>query len=64
LKGAERLDGMGLDRILHELRAGDPDGDVQGAWCVKELSGTSMWQATRPKAELLLDKAIDGCRGD
>ena len=64
LKGAERLDGTGLDRMLLELRIGDPDGDVQGAWCAKE-SVRDIYLTNNPAAaELLLEKAIEGCRTD
>ena len=64
LKGAERLDATGLDRMLLELRIGDPDGDVQGAWCAKE-SVRDIYLTNDPaEAELLLDKAIEGCRTD
>jgi len=64
LKGAERLDGTGLDRMLLELRIGDPDGDVQGAWCAKE-SVRDIYLTNDPAAaELLLEKAIEGCRTD
>jgi hypothetical protein len=34
--GAERLDGMGLDRMLPGTRLGDPDQEVLGAWPAKE----------------------------
>ena len=36
LKGVERLDGMGVDRMLLGPRAGDPDEGVLGAWLAKE----------------------------
>ena len=63
-KGAERLDGTGLDRMLLELRIGDPDGDVTGAWCAKE-SVRDVYLTNDPaEAELLLDKTIEGCRLD
>jgi transposase len=64
LKGAERLDGTGLDRMLLETRLGDPDGDVLGAWCAKESVRDIYLTGDRAEAELLLDKAIEGCRTD
>ena len=64
LKGAERLDGAGLDRMLLELRIGDPDGDVQGAWCAKESVRDIYLTDDPAEAELLLDKTIEGCRTD
>lgn len=36
LKGSERLDERGTDRMLLELRAGDPSDEVLGAWLAKE----------------------------
>jgi transposase len=64
LKGAERLDGVGVDRMLLETRLGDPDGDVLGAWCAKE-SVRDVYLTNDPvEAELLLDKTIEGCRTD
>jgi hypothetical protein len=64
LKGAERLDGIGLDRMLLETRLGDPDGDVTGAWCAKESVRDVYLTNDLTDAELLLDKAIEGCRTD
>lgn len=64
LKGAERLDALGLDRMLLETRIGDPDGDVTGAWCAKESVRDIYLTDDLAEAELLLDKAIEGCRTD
>ena len=64
LKGAERLDGMGVDRMLLGLRAGDPDGDVLGAWLAKESVRDVYLTEDPADAEVLLDKAIEGCRTD
>ena len=64
LKGVERLDQQGTDRVLLGLRAGDPDGDVMGAWLAKE-SVRDVYLTDNPAdARLLLDKAIIGCRDD
>ncbi|MEW6583652.1 MAG: ISL3 family transposase [Actinomycetota bacterium] len=64
LKGADRLDGMGTDRMLLGVRAGDPQDEVLGAWLAKE-SVRDVYLTDDPKdAELLLDKAIHGCRQD
>lgn len=64
LKGAERLDGMGLDRMLLQMNLGDPDQEVLGAWCAKE-SVRDLYLTDDPDdAELLLDKTIEGCRLD
>jgi len=64
LTGAERLEGPGLERMLLGVRAGDPDDEVLGAWLAKE-SVRDVYLADRPgDAELLLDKAIEGCAMD
>jgi len=64
LKGAERLDGCGVDRMLLGLRIGDPDEEVLGAWLAKE-SVRDVYLTNNPvEAEVLLDKAIEGCRTD
>jgi len=64
LTGAERLEGPGLERMLLGVRAGDPDDEVLGAWLAKE-SVRDVYLAERPDdAELLLDKAIEGCATD
>ena len=64
LKGVERLDQQGTDRVLLGLRAGDPEGDVMGAWLAKE-SVRDVYLTNDPAdARLLLDKAIIGCRDD
>ena len=64
LTGAERLDGVGVDRMLLATRLGDPDGDVLGAWCAKESVRDVYLTDDPADAELLLDKAIEGCRTD
>ncbi len=64
LKGSERLDDTGSDRMLLGLRVGDPDDEVLGAWLAKE-SVRDVYLTDNPAdAALLLDKAIVGCRQD
>jgi transposase len=64
VSGTERLDERGLDRMLLGIRLGDPDGEVLGAWLAKE-SVRDVYLAERfEDAELLIDKAIEGCRTD
>jgi len=64
LTGTERLEGPGLDRMLLGLRLGDPDQEVLGAWLAKE-SVRDVYLADDPaEAELLVDKAIEGCGMD
>ncbi len=64
LKGNERLDSRGSDRMLLGLRAGDPHDEVLGAWLAKE-SVRDVYLTDNPAdAATLLDKAIVGCRRD
>jgi len=62
--GAERLDGMGLDRMLLGTRVGDPRQDVLGAWLAKESVRDVYLTEQVADAEIVLDKAIEGCRLD
>ena len=64
LTGTERLDPGGVDRMLLGLRLGDPDGEVLGAWLAKESVRDIYLAETLDEAELLIDKAIAGCRMD
>ena len=60
LKGSERLDERGSDRMLLGLRAGDPSDEVLGAWLAKE-SVRDVYLTDQPDAAaLLLDKTITG----
>jgi len=64
LKGTERLDERGHDRLLLGLRIGDPHDELLGAWLAKE-SVRDVYLTDDPKeAAVLLDKAIIGCRSD
>lgn len=64
LKGAERLDGTGVDRMLLGVRAGDPYDEVLGAWLAKESVRDVYLSDDPDDAALLLDKTIEGCRLD
>ena len=55
---------MGLDRMLLGTRLGDPDQEVLGAWLAKESMRDVYLTADAADAELVLDKAIEGCRLD
>ena len=64
LKGGERLDGVGTDRMLLGLRYGDPHEEVLGAWLAKE-SVRDVYLTDDPTvAAVLLDKAIVACAAD
>ena len=64
LSGTERLDGTGVDRMLLGLRVGDPDQEVLGAWLAKESVRDIYLADDLDEAQLLIDKAIEGCRLD
>jgi len=64
LKGSERLDQRGSDRMLLGLRVGDPSDEVLGAWLAKE-SVRDIYLTDQPdEATTLIDKAIAGCLDD
>lgn len=64
LKGNERLDHQGSERMLLGLRAGDPGDEVLGAWLAKESVRDVYLTEDPDDAATLLDKAIAGCLGD
>ena len=64
LRGDERLDERGRDKMLAGLRFGDPHDEVLGAWLAKE-SCASVYLVDDPdEAAVLLDNAIAACRSD
>jgi transposase len=64
LKGDERLDERGRDKLLAGLRFGDPHDEVLGAWLAKE-SVRSVYLVDDPDAAAeLLDNAIRACAAD
>ena len=64
VKGEERLDEQGRQKLMAALRVGDPNDDVLGAWLAKEAV-RSVYQEAEPKAAaLLLDNAIAACGED
>jgi transposase len=64
LKGAERLDERGHERMLLGLRRGDPHDELLGAWLAKESVRDIYLTERVREAKTLLRKAIVGCRGD
>jgi len=64
LKGAERLDEQGRERMLLGLRAGDPEDELLAAWLAKESVRDVYLTADPADAAVLLDKAIIACRAD
>jgi transposase len=64
LKGTERLDERGHDRLLLGLRLGDPNDELIGAWLAKESVRDVYLTDDVAEAAVLLEKAIAGCRAD
>ena len=64
LKGSERLDQSGSDRMLLGLRIGDPSDEVLGAWLAKESVRDIYLTDDPADAAVLVDKAITGCLTD
>jgi transposase len=64
LKGAERLDERGHERMLLGLRRGDPHDELLGAWLAKESVRDIYLTERVGEARTLLRKAIVGCQGD
>jgi transposase len=64
LKGSERLDDRGRDRMLLGLRAGDPHDEVLGAWLAKEWVRDVYLTDELQEAAVLLDNAIAACTSD
>jgi transposase len=64
LTGSERLDDRGSDRMLLELRVGDPRDELLGAWLAKDSVRDVYLADTPADAATLLDKALIGCPSD
>ena len=64
LKGSERLNQRGSDRMLLGLRIGDPSDEVLGAWLAKEFVRDIYLTDQPDEATTLIDKAIAGCLDD
>lgn len=64
IKGEERLDDRGREKLLAGLRVGDPNDELLGAWLAKE-SVRSIYLVDDPdEAADRLDNAISACRAD
>lgn len=59
--GSERLTNRGHDRLVEGLRAGDPDGEVVGAWLAKEMLRDVYLTDSVDDATWLLGRAIRAC---
>ncbi len=58
LTGSERLNQRGVDRMALELRLGDPDDEVLGAWLAKEYLRDVYLTDDPDEAAVLLDRVI------
>ena len=64
VKGEERLDDRGRERLMEGLRVGDPFDEVLGAWMAKEAVRAVYLAVDAEEAATLLDNAIAGCARD
>jgi transposase len=64
IKGEERLDDTGRDKLMAALRVGDPFDEVLGAWLAKEAVRAVYAEPDLEAATVLLDNAIDACATD
>ena len=64
LRGDERLDERGRDKMMAGLRFGDPHDEVLGAWLAKEAVRSVYLVEDPDEAAVLLDNAIAACRSD
>jgi transposase len=64
IKGEERLDDRGRDKLMAALRVGDPYDEVLGAWMAKEAVRAVYAESDPEAASELLDHAIAACAAD
>jgi transposase len=64
IKGEERLDDRGRERLMEGLRVGDPFDEVLGAWLAKEAVRAIYLAEGVDEAAILLDNTIAGCARD
>jgi transposase len=64
VKGDERLDERGRDRLMEALRVGDPGDEVLGAWLAKEAMRSVYLVDDPAEATVLLDNVIEACKAD
>lgn len=64
IKGEERLDDRGREKLMAGLRVGDPNDELLGAWLAKEAVRAVYLVDDYDLAATLLDNAIAGCAAD
>ena len=64
IKGEERLDDRGREKLMAALRVGDPFDEVLGAWLAKEAVRAVYAEPDPEVAAVLLDHVIAACASD
>ena len=64
IKGEERLDDRGREKLMAALRVGDPFDEVLGAWLAKEAVRAVYAEPDPEVAAVLLDHVIAACATD
>lgn len=64
VKGDERLDDRGREKLMAALRVGDPNDEVLGAWLAKEAVRSVYLVDDADEAAVLLDAVIEACKAD
>ena len=64
IRGDERLDERGRQKLMEALRRGDPFDEVVGAWLAKEACRSIYMQDDVAEAAAILDDTIAGCLED
>jgi transposase len=64
IKGEERLDDRGREKLMAALRVGDPFDEVLGAWLAKEAVRAVYLEPDPEAAAVLLDQVIAACAAD
>jgi transposase len=64
IKGEERLDDRGREKLMAALRVGDPFDEVLGAWLAKEAVRAVYAEPGPEVAAVLLDHVIAACASD
>ena len=64
IRGDERLDERGREKLMEALRRGDPFDEVAGAWLAKEACRSVYLEEDVDEAAAILDDTIAGCAED
>ncbi len=61
IRGDERLDERGREKLMEALRRGDPFDEVLGAWLAKEACRSICMEDDADAAAVILDDTIAAC---